>query len=367
MSRILSKEDLLNFIQGAGLLGTGGGGLISAGEQIIENIISQNKKVCLINYQEISEKAIGISTAILGGGISKKDIDKIEMVPKTPLSLKAAKSLQNYLEKKIEFVFAIEIGPQNSVEAIQLAAFLDVPLLDGDFVGRAIPEMQQTTLSLNNIPLTPFSIATFKGDSIIVANSKNDKRNEEISRNIANISGGLICIAGLSLPGKVAKKIMIPDTISKCIEIGKIINNKSKNLFSEILDITNGIIAFKGIVTDIIAKNVNSFFVGEIMLKGIDEFSGNNYKVWYKNEYLISWKNDKVDITCPDLICLANSKTGVGKISYGQGFRNEIVIGEELTILAIPSPDVWLTEKGLDVLSPKHFEFNIEYKPLKIN
>lgn len=367
MARYLTESDLLNFVQGAGVLGTGGGGLISIGEKIINNIIEQKKSVSLIDSSIVEDGAIGISTAILGGGISKKDIEKIKLVQKEPLSVQAALDLQNHINKKFDFVYAAELGPQNSMEAIQLAAFLDLPLLDGDFVGRAAPEMQQSALSLYDIPLTPFSIRTFYDDSIIVSESENNSRSEKLCREIANISGGLICIAGFSLSGKLAKQIIIPNTISKCLRLGEIINSPNDDNILDMVKFLGGKIMFKGNVIEINKEDNNSFFTGEIILEGSDKFKSNNYKVWYKNEYLISWKNNKVDVTCPDLICILNSNTGIGKVSYGNGFRNEIKLKENLTIIAIPADSVWTKGKGLEIMSPRHFNYNIDYKPLVVN
>jgi len=42
--------------------------------------------------------------------------------------------------------------------------------------------------------------------------------------------------------------------------------------------------------------------VGKFELKGVKEFRGQIYKVWFKNENLISWRNGEVDITVSDLI-----------------------------------------------------------------
>lgn len=364
MNRKLSKVELTNFIEGAGFLATGGGGLISVGEQILNNIYSQKKNVSILSPWDLEDNAIGVSTVMLGGGISIDDLNKINFISQKPISLKATYRLQEYLKKEVDFIYAIEIGPQNSLEAMQLAAFLGKPLVDGDFAGRAVPEMQQTTLSLNGISLTPFSIETFSGDSLIVTHSNNDKRNEEICRNIANISGGVICIAGFTLSGKQVKEIIIDQTISKCIKIGEIIRNRPQSMFSDILEITGGRITFKGKVVKINTNNKNSFFIGEIILKGIKEYSGQSYKIWYKNEFMISWKDNEPDITCPDLICIANMETGVGKVSYGESFRNGIVEGEKIIVFGIPSPEAWKQPKGLKVLSPNSFGFNINYKPI---
>lgn len=46
-------------------------------------------------------------------------------------------------------------------------------------------------------------------------------------------------------------------------------------------------------------ENQEGFNLGELHLEGVDSYKGDAYKIWYKNENQIAYKNDKVHITCP--------------------------------------------------------------------
>jgi len=358
--RTLKEEDLRHFVLGASILGTGGGGLIAVAEQIVGNIIGHNKRITLIHPEDVKDEALGITAAIFGGGITPETLETFKMDVVPPLYVTAAYGLSKYLNKEFSFVYALEIGTQNSLEPMQMAAFMDIPIVDGDCVGRAVPELPLTTLSLG-VKLNPiFALSTFQGDTIIVTTAANEKRSEIISRAIAGVSGNLLYFSGYTVEGSIFKRAVIPGTITTCIRIGEAIHART-DVFNNIIKITGGKIAFKGEVTRINMESGSAFFIGTVELLGIDEFEGETYRVWFKNEFLISWRNEAIDITCPDSICIANSETGIGKVTYGKGFRNEMKQGEPVTVLAIPAASIWKTPRGLAQFNPAYFDFDIPY------
>lgn len=358
--KVLEAEDLHHFALGASILGTGGGGLITIAERIINNIIAHNKRITLIQPQNVKDEYLGITAAIFGGGITPETLETFKMDVVPPLYVTAAYELSRYLNQEFSFVYALEIGIQNSLEPMQMAAFMDIPIVDGDCAGRAVPELPLTTLSLG-AELNPiFALSTFQGDTIIVTSTANEQRSEIISRAIAGVSGNLLYFSGYTVEGSIFKKVVIPGTITTCIRIGEVIHARA-DIFNNIIKITGGKIAFKGAVTRINMESGSAFFIGTVELRGVDEFEGETYRVWFKNEFLLSWRNEEIDVTCPDSICIADSETGIGKVTYGKGFRNEMIPGEPVTVLAIPAAGIWKTPKGLAQFNPAYFDFDIPY------
>ncbi len=356
----IGKKEMSLFLLGASLLSTGGGGPIEFGEEILKSIENIN----IIDSVFLNDNDIGISTAVLGGGVSKQEVVNLLSISKTPISYKLALEYQELVGEKISFVFAPEIGPQNTMEGMQLASFLNVPFVDADTVGRAVPEMYQTTLSIKNIKMTPFALASFYGDIVLVKKTQNFKRNEEIARAFANISNNLLCFVGFKIKGKIFRDICVRNTITKCINLGRFLCDKSLNE-KQIAKKINGKIVFEGSVNKIMMEKKNSFFYGNLFINGEKEYKYSKYKIWFKNEFLISWINDEVDITCPDLICVMDTKTRNGKVTYGPGFRNSLNVGDKVTVFGIPSDQIWKTKKGLEILSPCSFGYDFKYKEFK--
>ena len=119
-----------------------------------------------------------------------------------------------------------------------------------------------------------------------------------------------------------------------------------------------GKILFKGAVTDFPWETRDGFNFGEIHLAGEGEYAGEQYKIWLKNENIISYRNGEVDVVAPDLICMIGED---GNPLTSPNFG----IGQKMTVLALPSPEIWTTPEGLACFGPKHFGLDVEYKPFK--
>ena len=343
--RLLLPEDLHRLMLGASVLGTGGGGSFSLARAMVEDLDARGMKPKLLGVDALEPGSLGVSTAILGGGLTHEDLEGMGMISDEPASVKGAEALSQYLGRPIDFVFPLEIGPQNTMEAVRLAAFLGVPVVDGDCAGRSVPELNQTTLSLFQVPLTPYVIVTFPGDLVIIPQVGNPTRNETLCRAIAASSGGVLSLTGFPAEGTLMQKVLIPGTLSMAMEIGKHLGPgrfPGESLSAGF----NGRLAFRGRVRRFEMDPSGAFFRGWVTLDGIGAFSGNSYLIGFQNEYLWSWKNGAKDIQCPDLICVLDSESGVGKVTYGHGFENAIEVGDDLTVLHLPCAEVWRSEHG---------------------
>ena len=92
------------------------------------------------------------------------------------------------------------------------------------------------------------------------------------------------------------------------------------------------------------------------------KFKGHTLRVWFKNENLISWLDDKPYVTCPDLICIVDNDNcmGLGNMYELPSYREK-----KVTVFGFPAHELWKTDKGLKLWNPKNYGFNIEYKPLE--
>jgi DUF917 family protein len=83
------------------------------------------------------------------------------------------------------------------------------------------------------------------------------------------------------------------------------------------------------------------------------------YRVQYRNENIISWRDDQVSVSPPDLIAVADSHTGAAIANP------EFKRGQFVTVLGFPAPAIWRTPAGLEVFGPAHFGFDIPYVPIE--
>jgi len=90
----------------------------------------------------------------------------------------------------------------------------------------------------------------------------------------------------------------------------------------------------------------DGFFRGWLTLAGTGPFAGSRYLVGIQNEFMWAWRDGVLDIQCPELICVVDSASGLGKVTYGNGFENAVAEGEDLTVLQLPAAEVWRSEAG---------------------
>ncbi|MBI3129943.1 MAG: DUF917 domain-containing protein [Acidobacteria bacterium] len=341
----LEREALKQLLRGASVLGTGGGGSYSRGRAIVEDLVAEGRPVDLIDPDQLPADALGISTAMAGGGLTNAEVERLEALAPEPPSVPAAKALAAYLKRPIGFVYPLELGPQNTLEAIRLAAHLGVPVVDGDCAGRAVPELDQTTLALFDIPLAPFVGATFQGDLVLATRVANAARGEALCRALATCSGGLVCLTGFPATGARMREALIPRTLSRCLELGALLGPGTRP--AGILAAKGGgRVAFEGIVTLAETRLEGGFFRGHVELEGTGAFAGERYRVGLQNEFMWAWRNGALDIQCPDLICVVDSDSGLGKVTYGHGFENALAVGQALSVLHLPCAEVWNTPRG---------------------
>ena len=360
--RILDKQEMIDLVHGCALLGTGGGGCMEEAFRLLDKHFEDGDKLKLISLDELPDDEYVATPYGCGApaafGIVEERFSNLEPSKVEPAVL-AIQALEESLGKKIYAVSSTELGGANTAEAMHVALKLGLPMIDGDPAGRSVPELQHSTYFVKGVPIFPMGVATTFGEKIVIQNVANDFRAEDIVRAIAVASGNMVGVADHANVGSVIKESVIPGAISYALEIGqamRIARENGEDVAKAIVDSKEGKILFKGEVVDFPWELRDGFNFGEIFIKGEQEFEGDKYKIWLKNENIISYKNDEVDVVAPDLICML-SEEGIPLTSPDFGK------GEKITVIALPAPEIWKTEEGLACFGPKHFGLDVEYKP----
>ena len=138
----INSESVEQISIGAGILGTGGGGNPYIGKLRAQEIINQHGNIPVIHPNELKDDDLVIC---LGGiGAPTVGVEKVRGAE----SGRALKELENYLGKKATAVISGEIGGSNSLEPLIAAGENNIPVVDGDGMGRAFPEIHMKTFFL---------------------------------------------------------------------------------------------------------------------------------------------------------------------------------------------------------------------------
>lgn len=358
--RELDKKDMIDVLYGCTVLGTGGGGPLKDGLELLEKYFEEDKKLKLISLDELPDDEYVVTPYGCGAPSAGGDpkFDGLKCSDRAASAL-AVEALEGFLGKKVYAIGSTELGGANTAEALNAALEMDLPLIDADPAGRSVPELQHSTYYIKNVPIYPMGVATKFGEKIVIQNVENDLRAEDIVRAIAVASDNLVGVADHANVGKVIKESLIPDMITYAQNIGITLREAKENGLNvpeEIAKKHNGKVLFKGKVVEFPFETRDGFNFGEIHLDGVEDYETEKYKIWLKNENIMSYRNGEVDVTAPDLICMIDE---AGDPITTPNFD----MGQVMTVIALPAPKEWTTPEGLACFGPKHFGFDVEYVP----
>ena len=338
----LTKEDLWDYVIGATVLATGGGGIAPPYEvfsEAVDEVLRSDVEIQLIEPAEVPDDALVFMGAGAGGGVSMEvktrymaypsfedrfmtrfsftewirgqikwfektyPLPSWAEVPDSRWSEAAERRLVKILNKEPFAYMLSEIGPLGFYTMCS-AALKGRVVVDGDVSGyRAVPEYSLSTLNVFDIKPTPAVLTTPWGDMVVIEKVLSWQRFEDINRSLAIVSGGEVG-GVIAVKGDELKKAVVSGSVSKSIEIGKAIREareKSDDPVEAIIKVTGGYKLFEGVVTAYIREEKWGFIWGESRFEGVNEFKGHRFKVWFKNENQISWFDDEPFVTCPDL------------------------------------------------------------------
>ncbi len=332
--KTLNKTDMENLALGAAFLGSGGGGNPHYELDMIEFINQQYKPAKVIQISGLADDALILPVAFMGAPMV--GLEKIPSGLEFENILKAFKDLHG---KYPDAIIPAEIGGANGLTPFLFAGIFDIPILDADLLGRAYPKLEMASANLFGITASPTFLADSLGNHYTL-NCLSAEKIEAIARVITVQSGSSIGVGMYSLTAEQAKEALILGSISKAIELGKVISSQ-QNL--ECLGVTTHA---KGIISNIDYKVQDGFLVGTVQIT--DEL-GNIFIIQYQNEYLFLSSNEKIIATTPDIICILDQDT-LKPIS-----SESISFGLRVYIASMRGPEIWYSEKGLKLVGPEVF------------
>ena len=355
----ITLEDLQWIDTGAGILGTGGGGDPRLGRLRLRTIFedaSYPDAVEVISPAELDPDADVTSV----GGIGAPTISR-EKFPKGDEDLNAMRAIERYSGEQIDAIIPGEIGGANSMAPLCVAAMAELPVVDGDGMGRAFPELQMDTFFIYGQPVNYASICDERGNTIVYESIDSAKRLEDLARSITVDMGGRAGFAFPLMTGSFVSRYCIADTVSLARELGKRVHDareRGTDPIETICETLDGECLFTGKITDVYRRNREGFALGEVELIELD--GDDRLTIEFQNEYLIARREDgEILLTVPDLICIVDKDTGApvttGALRYGQ----------RVCILGVPAPELLTTPAALGVIGPGAFGYDTKYIALK--
>lgn len=350
----LTIDDVEALSRGAWILGTGGGGSPYINLLNMKELYNEGYQTSLMDPLSLPDDALVAVVSTQGAPIVGQ-----ERLANPWMSLRPLEIQEEYLGRKFDAVMPIEIGGGNGVLPLMIAAIKGIPALDADAMGRAYPEAQMTSFSVHDLSCSPMAMGDIRDNSIIIQHAENWKWMERISRKIVTELGSTAPTCKAPRSGKEVKECAVLHTATKAMELGHAIAEaRTRHLdpVQAIIDQCEGIRIFSGKIIDIERRTTEGFLRGKTVLSGLDENLGDEFTLDFQNEFSVGSNAGKPVVMTPDLICVVDSQTGDGIATENLRY------GQRVSVIALPAPEVFKSERGLELVGPKAFGFDFDYQ-----
>jgi DUF917 family protein len=358
VARTIDRDDLERLAIGAGILGTGGGGNPYIGKLHARSLLEQGKTIEVIPADEVPDDALVTTVGSIGAPVVSNE--RPRQGEEFLVSLRA---LETHLGRKITHVTCAEIGGSNSMSPMIVAAQANLPVVDGDGMGRAFPELQMDTFMIYGIHPTPAVVSDPRGHVAIFDHLDDPSTLERYARTVTIQMGGSAGAAGPAMSGRELKRTLIRDTITLAIDIGDAVLQARaghSDPVDAVLAKAGGQRLFRGKIVDVERRLVGGFARGVLSVEGIGPQNGQTLSIDFQNENLIARTSEgRILAVVPDLICIVDAETA-------EPITTELLrYGLRIEVLGIPAPDALKSEPAMRNVGPAAFGYkDVEFVPL---
>jgi DUF917 family protein len=354
---VLKEADLLPLSIGAALLGTGGGGNPYIGMLRTRELIRQGATCRVLPLDALPDDAWvgevgGIGAPVVG----------VEKFEEGGECYRAMRAVEETAGVKMSALISAEIGGSNSLEPVIAAALAGLPVIDGDGMGRAFPEVQMTTFFIYGAKSAPAAIADEKGNVVVFKEVVDMFWLERFARHVAADMGATAGFAVAPMAMEFVRRTAVPGTVTQALRIGQAVLDaraKRENVVERVIATTGATLFFTGKVTDIRRELIGGFARGEAVLAGSDRWAGSEARIAIQNENLVLWIDGDPVIMVPDLIINLELETG-------EPLTTEVLrYGQRIAVIGLPVHGLMKTPRALEIVGPRAFGYpDLTFRPL---
>lgn len=349
------EDDLIPVSIGAGILGTGGGGNPYLGYLRVREALRSGGTVRVVDPGEVADDDL----LVVVGGMGSPVVS-YEKVAQGDEETTAARALEAHLGRSFDALAPFEMGGGNSMAPMIVSAKMGIPLVDGDGMGRAFPELQMITYLIYGGSPEPSALADERGNQVVLSKVVDANWLERIARAATIEMGGHVGVATAVMDGAFCKRSIIPNTLTLARTIGEAVVEARKTKSdpaAAVSEVAGGMRYLRGKVTDVHRRTAKGFARGHMILEGVGDDSGRSIRIEFQNENLVIWEDDEPKVTVPDLISLVTTDTG-------EPITTELIrYGFRADVLVLPCPELLKTERALEVVGPRAFGLDLDYEP----
>jgi DUF917 family protein len=354
---ILTEGDLRALAIGAALLGTGGGGNPYIGMLRTRELMRKGAKVRVLPLDALPDDAWvgevgGIGAPVVG----------VEKIEEGAECLRAMRAVEEAAGVRMSALISGEIGGANAMEPVITAAQSGLPVLDGDGMGRAFPEVQMSTFMIYGARPAPSAIADEKGNVVVFRDVLDMYWLETFARGVAVNMGAAAGFAIAPMRADFIRRTAVPGTVTQALSIGHAVleaRARRQNVVERVCAATGATVFFEGKVVDVRRELIGGFARGRAVISGLNSWTGSEAQIAIQNENLVLWIDGVARVVVPDLIMNLELDTG-------EPITTEILrYGQRVAVIGLPVHELMKTPEALEVVGPKAFGYpDLTFTPL---
>lgn len=345
----IDLTNLADMALGCTVMAGGGGGDPRIGQLMAEEAIGKVGAVEVLPFSALSDEDLIMPCGMIGAPTVM-----VEKFPNGAEGRVIRDAYEDYFRRPVKAVMPFEMGGINGILPVAWAAYAGLPLLDGDFMGRAFPELQMLTPHLFGMSGSP-AVITDERLQTIIYKARDNVRLEKLVRNTVTALGGSACGGLYPMTVGEARRPVIPGTVTKAYRLGAAIARGTEDHIASIAEVTPVARLGQGKVIDIERRTSGGFVRGSALIEGLAADKGRLFRLEFQNENLVLLENGEPLATVPDVITLLDIHTAHGIVTEG------IRYGQRVEIVAFPAPPVWTTPAGLNTVGPRAFGYDFDF------
>lgn len=352
----VEEADLEALALGAGVLGAGGGGNPYYLFLTVRELLRAGRALQVMAVEELPADACVVDCFGMGAPTVsyEKPCQGEEL-------LRALRALEHHLGRRATAVIGGEIGGGNAFSPLLLGAQAGLPVVDGDGMGRALPELQMLSFLIYGRPPAPAVLADDKGNVVLLTALRDVSWLEPLARDVTVRMGGTAGVVSCPMGREEVRATCLPGSISRARALGLAMLEARRTGTSAVeaaRQAAGGVCLFIGKVVDVERRTRAGFALGRMVLEGLEQDTGLRMEIEFQNENLVARRDGVIACTVPDLICVLDSEDG-------EPLSTEVLrYGLRASVLGLPAPSQLTTPRALQVVGPRAFGYALDYQPL---
>lgn len=346
---LLTGRDVPALVRGASVLGSGGGGDAATAGAMVRRALGSG-----------SVELVDDPAALPGGGgacvvpvglVGATSVFAEELPAGTEFD-RALATVERWTGQRADALITTEAAGVNGVTALLTAVGRGLPVLDVDPCWRALPRLDQFSLAVEGLSLTPLALCP-PGGSVVVLDEADPRTVERTVRSVLAASGGWAAVALAPQPADRLWAAGMPGTTAACLELGRALLALPDGSPAEVVaGAAGGRLLAAGRVVDVTRSGGVGFGRGSLTVR--DHRTNALLRVEMENEYLVALEDGRPVATTPDVIALLGRRTAEPVLA------ERVRRGDDVVVVQVPSPAFWRAPHRLPSVAPRAFGIDLD-------